>query len=151
MERMEIEETPEEEKEELSLIYRLKGLTKEEADILADRIMQNREVALDTMVREELGLDPSQLGSPWGATFSSLISFAIGAAVPVLPYALGIGNRAFSLSGGLSAIALITVGATLAVLSGKGVLWGGLRMLLIGMAAAGVTFGIGSLIGVTLD
>ena len=151
MERMEIEETPEEEKEELSLIYRLKGLTKEEADILAERIMQNREVALDTMVREELGLDPSQLGSPWGATFSSLISFAIGAAVPVLPYALGIGNRAFSLSGGLSAIALITVGATLAMLSGKGVLWGGLRMLLIGMAAAGVTFGIGSLIGVTLD
>ena len=149
-ERRELEETPEEEKEELSLIYQLKGLIKEEADHLAERIMQSPDVALDTLTREELGLDPSQLGSPWGATISSFVSFAAGAVVPVLPYVLGANGLAFSLSGGLSAIALLAVGATLSALSGKSALWGGLRMLLIGMVAAGATFGIGTLVGKTI-
>ena len=151
MERRELEEIPQEEKEELALIYRLKGLTREEADLLAERIMQNPDVALDTMVREELGLNPSQLGSPWGAAISSFLSFAAGATVPVLPYALGIGDPAFVLSGALSGIALLAVGATLSSLSGKSGLRGGLRMLLIGTVAAGITFGIGSLIGSSLD
>ncbi|MDP2726074.1 MAG: VIT1/CCC1 transporter family protein, partial [Dehalococcoidia bacterium] len=104
MERRELRETPEEEREELSLIYRLKGMTKEEADVLVDRIMQNPEVALSTLLREELGLDPTQLGSPWGASISSFFAFALGAVVPVLPYALRLGDKAFLLSGGLSAI-----------------------------------------------
>ena len=151
MERMELEETPEAEKEELSLIYRLKGLTEEEADLLAERIMQNPEVALETMIREELGLDPSQLGSPWGATLSSLVSFAVGGIIPVLPYVVGVGGMAFLLSGGLSVIALFAAGAILSLLSGKHGLSGGLRMSLIGMVAAGVTYGIGSLIGISLD
>lgn len=151
IERREIEELPEEEKRELALIYRLKGMTEEEADVLAERIMQDPEVALDTMAREELGIDPDQLGSPWGATISSFVSFTMGAVVPVLPYALGATGSAFLLSGVLSAIALFTVGSVLALLSRKGFLRGGLRMLLIGMVTAGVTFTIGSLIGITLN
>lgn len=150
IERKEIEELPEEEKRELALIYRLKGMTEEEADALAERIMQDPEVALDTMAREELGIDPTQLGSPWGATISSFVSFTMGAVVPVLPYALGATDSAFLLSGVLSAIALFTVGSALALLSRKGFLRGGLRMLIIGMVTAGVTFSIGSLIGITL-
>ncbi|MEE8442912.1 MAG: VIT1/CCC1 transporter family protein [Dehalococcoidia bacterium] len=150
MERKEIEEIPEEERAELSLIYRLKGLDKKEADFLAERIMRNPDVALETMVREELGLDPGQLGSPWGATISSFVSFAMGAIIPVLPYALG-GDQAFIVSGALSAVALLVVGMVLSLVSRRTVLWGGLRMLLIGMAAAGVTFGVGRLIGVSLS
>ena len=151
MERRELVETPEEEREELSLIYRLKGMTKEEADVLVDRIMQDPEVALNTMLREELGLDPTQLGSPWGAAISSFFAFALGAVVPVLPYALRLGDRAFLLSGGLSAIALFSVGATLAMLTGKRGIWGGMRMLLIGMASAVITFGVGRMIGVAVS
>jgi VIT1/CCC1 family predicted Fe2+/Mn2+ transporter len=125
-------------------------MTEEEANTLAERIMQDPKVALDTMAREELGIDPSQLGSPWGATISSFVSFTLGAMVPVLPYALGATGSAFFLSGALSAFALFTVGSALALLSRKGFLRGGLRMLIIGMATAGVTFGIGSLIGISL-
>jgi VIT1/CCC1 family predicted Fe2+/Mn2+ transporter len=147
MERRELEETPEEESQKLSLIYRLKGMTQEEADVLVERIMKDPEVALNTMLREELGLDPTQLGSPWGAAISSFLAFAMGALVPVIPYALRLGNRAFLLSGGLSAIALFSVGATLAILTGKRGIWGGVRMLLIGMASAAITFGVGRLIG----
>ncbi|MDO8751771.1 MAG: VIT1/CCC1 transporter family protein [Dehalococcoidia bacterium] len=151
MERRELQETPGDEREELSLIYRMKGMTKEEANVLADRIIQNPEVALNTMVRDELGLDPTQLGSPWGASISSFFSFALGAVVPVIPYALRLGDRAFLLSGVLSAIALFTVGASLATLTEKGWLRGGLRMLLIGMASALATFGVGRLIGVAVS
>lgn len=151
IERREIEEFPEEEARELALIYRLKGMTDEESDALAKRIMQDPEVALDTMAREELGIDPTQLGSPWGATISSFVSFTMGAVVPVLPYALGATGSAFFLSGGLSALALFIVGSAMALMSRKGFLRGGLRMLMIGMATAGLTFGIGSLIGITLN
>ncbi|MSQ22457.1 MAG: hypothetical protein EXR53_03995 [Dehalococcoidia bacterium] len=150
MERRELRETPDAERAELSLIYRLKGMTKEEADVLVDRIMQNPDVALNTMLREELGLDPTQLGSPWSASISSFVSFALGAAVPVIPYALRLGDWAFPLSGGFSAIAIFGVGATLAMLTGKSWLRGGLRMSLIGMASALVTFGVGRLIGVAV-
>jgi predicted membrane protein (TIGR00267 family) len=102
------------------------------------------------MAREELGIDPTQLGSPWGATISSFVSFSLGAVVPVFPYTLAATGSAFYLSGGLSAFALFTVGSALALMSRKGFLRGGLRMLIIGMATAGVTFGIGNLIGITI-
>ncbi len=150
MERRELEETPEEEREELMLIYKLKGMTNEEAKVLVDRIMQNPEVALNTMLREELGLNPTQLGSPWGASISSFLAFSLGALMPVLPYALRLGDKAFLLSGVLSAIALFTVGGTLSVLTGKKGIWGALRMLLFGMVSAMVTFGVGRLIGVAV-
>ena len=150
VEREELEEFPEEEKEELVLIYQAKGLTKQEATTLADRIMQNPEAALDTMAREELGLDPAQLGSPWGAATSSFVAFAAGAFIPVFPHLISEGNFAFALSGILSAVTLGGVGALLSALSGKHVLWGGVRMLIIGLSAAALTFGVGTLVGRTL-
>ena len=147
MERGELEEFPEEEREELVLIYQAKGLTKEEANTVADRIMQDPEIALDTMAREELGLDPRQLGAPGIAAASSFIAFAAGAFVPVLPHILSEGDIAFALSGILSALALVVVGSLLSALSGKHVLWGGVRMLIIGVVAAALTFGLGTLVG----
>ena len=151
VEREELEQFPDDEREELALIYQAKGLTPQEARTLAERIMQDPETALDTMAREELGLDPAQLGSPWIAAVSSFVAFAAGAFIPVFPYIVGEGMFAFSLSGVLSAVALGVIGTLLSALSGKHALWGGVRMLGIGLAAAAVTFGIGRLVGITLD
>ena len=151
LERAELAEMPEEEQEELARIYRAKGLSREEATVVAQRIMKDPEVALDTMMREELELSLEQLGSPWGASISSFVAFAAGAAVPVLPYLVGSGAITLTLSAILSAGALLAVGSLLAALTSKHALWGGLRMLLIGAAAATVTFGIGTLVGAAID
>ena len=150
MEEAELAEWPEEEEEEMVLIYQAKGFSLEDAQGIAKQIMARPQVALETMAREELGLDPSQLGSPWGAAISSFIAFIAGAIVPILPYIFGAGDLALSLSAALSAAALVLVGGTLAALTGRSASWGALRMLLAGGAAAAVTFGIGSLIGVTV-
>ncbi|MSQ40455.1 MAG: hypothetical protein EXR55_02095 [Dehalococcoidia bacterium] len=150
LEARELLEEPEEETEELVLIYQRKGLTRQEAETVAKRIMADPIVALDTHAREELGLDPSQLGSPWAASLSSFAAFAGGAFVPILPYLASVGDSAFLVSIVLSAVALVAVGTLLAYLSGKRVWWGALRMLLAGGIAAGVTFTIGSLLGVAL-
>ena len=102
------------------------------------------------MVREELGLDPNELGSPWGAAVSSFVMFALGALVPVLPFLLGGGNRAVVVSALLSALALLGVGAGLALFTGRSTVFSALRMLGIGAAAAAVTFLVGRLIGVNV-
>jgi len=149
-ERIELIEWPEEELEELELIYQAKGLSAEEASNVAHRVMADPEVALDTMAREELGLDPSELGSPKGAAAASFLAFVGGALVPIAPYLLQAGDMAFSLSAGLSAAALLIVGGALGSMSGRPAWWGGLRMLLAGGAAASVTYGIGSLVGIPL-
>ena len=150
LEARELLEEPEEETEELVLIYQGKGLTRQEAETVAERIMADPAVALDTHAREELGLDPSQLGSPWAAALSSFAAFAVGAFVPILPYLVLGSGAAFPTSIVLSGGALVTVGALLAYLSGKRVWWGATRMLLAGGIAAAVTFTIGSLIGVAV-
>ncbi len=150
LEEAEIEEWPEEEHEELVLIYQAKGFSEEDAEGIAKQIMTRPHVALETMAREELGLDPGQLGSPWGAALSSFIAFVAGAIVPIIPYLLGAGGLAFSLSAGLSAGALVLVGSVLAAMTGKSIAWGGLRMILAGGVAASITFGVGRLIGVTI-
>ena len=147
---MGLDEWPEDAKDDLVLIYEAKGLSREVSERVAKQIMESRPVALDTMVREGLGLDPGQLGSPWGAAASSFLAFVSGALVPILPYVFDAGSAAFVLSGVLSAGALAVVGALLAVVSGRSLVWGGLRMLLAGGAAAAVTFGIGHLVGVSL-
>ncbi len=149
--RKELEEFPEEEREEISLIYRLKGLTKAEADLLAARVMQSKEIALDTMVREQLGLDPHQLGSPTGAAVSSFVAFSAGAFVPLFPYLLSHNSGAFLISGVLTGVALLFVGSLLAYFSKKNAAWGGLRMLLFGAVAGAITNGIGRLVGVAVQ
>jgi VIT1/CCC1 family predicted Fe2+/Mn2+ transporter len=150
LERAEIAEWPEEEEAELRDIYRSKGLNEQEAAAVAKRLMKDPDTALDAMTREELGLSPSDLGSPWGAAISSFVAFVAGAIVPIAPYFFGNGNMTLGLSAGLSAAALIAVGGTLAALTSRSAAWGALRMLLAGSAAALVTYGIGRLVGVSI-
>lgn len=143
-----LDEQPGENADEIALIYEAKGLPREEARSVAGHIMGNTRLALDTIARERLGLNPDDLGSPWGAAVSSFVSFSAGAVLPILPYLAGAGGMAFILSAIVSAAGLLVVGGAVAVASGRGVVWGALRMLVIGGAAAAVTFGIGTLIGV---
>jgi len=148
LERAEMEMMPEEEEAELAASYRAKGFAPEEATRIAHRIFEDPKAALDMLVREELGLDPDQLGSPWGAAAGSFVAFAIGAVIPVIPYLFGGGTTVLAISLGLSLAALFTVGAGVSLLTGRGLLFSGARQLGIGLAAAIVTYIIGSLIGV---
>lgn len=149
LEAEEIERWPEEEANELALIYRAKGVPKQEAEALAATIMHDPGHALDTMAREELGLNPEELGSPWKVAFSSFSAFAAGAIVPVLPYVFGSGTAALAVSLGVSAIALFAVGAGISLLTARHPVVAGLRQVLVGALAATATFAIGRLIGVS--
>jgi len=148
LESEEISAMPEEEANELALIYRAKGVGREEAEAMAARIMRNHDTALDTMAREELGLNPEELGSPLRVAVSSFIAFATGAVVPVIPWLLAAGTVAFLASIILSTLALFLVGAGISLLTGRSAARSGLRQLMVGGAAAAATFGIGRLIGV---
>ncbi|HLY13470.1 MAG TPA: VIT1/CCC1 transporter family protein [Candidatus Limnocylindrales bacterium] len=150
LERAEMEAMPDEEQAELAAIYRTKGFTEEEATRVAARLFRDPKVALDTLIREELGLDPDQLGSPWGAAFGSLVAFAAGAAVPVLPYLVGSGAVAFGVSIVLSLAAMFVVGIAISLLTGRSALFSGARQVGIGALAAAVTFLVGKLIGVAV-
>jgi len=151
LERAELEMMPEEEEAELARLYRARGFSADEARTIAQRIFRDPEVALETLIREELGLDPNELGSPWGAATGSFLAFAAGAVVPVVPYLFGGGGTIFAISLGLSLIALFTVGAGVSLITGRGLLFSGSRQVLIGAAAAAVTFAVGRLIGVSLS
>jgi vacuolar iron transporter family protein len=148
LERAELEAMPEEEQAEMAALYRAKGFPPDEADAIAARLFEDPERALEALIREELGLDPRELGSPTGAAAGSFVSFAVGAAVPVLPYVILSGGAAFATSIVLSLLALFAVGAGVSLLTGRGFLFSGLRQVAIGAGAALVTFAVGSLIGV---
>ena len=150
MEQQELEMSPKEEEEELSLIYQAKGIPEREAAMLARRIIENPKTAIDTLAREELGLDPSQLGSPWSAAASSFVAFVAGALVPVLPYLFVAGQAAWIASALFSCLALFGVGALLSIFTARGPLLSGLRMLMIGLLASGITYGVGWLLGVSV-
>jgi len=147
-ERDELLRYPAEEAAELALIYEARGLPKEQAARVAESMIANPKNALDTLAREELGLDPAELGSPWGAALFSFLSFAGGALVPLLPFALGGGSRALAIAVGLTGAALFGIGATISLFTGRGAVRGGVRMLLIGGAAGAITNLIGRLFGV---
>lgn len=149
MEKQELEMSPKEEEEELSLIYRAKGLPEKEAALLAHRIIANPHTAIDTLAREELGLDPSELGSPWVAALSSFVSFVVGAFIPVLPYLLSGGATAVLLSAALSFAALFGVGALVSIFTARGPLVSGGRMVAIGVLVSAITYGVGWLFGVS--
>ena len=151
VERAELEEVPREEAQELALIYQRKGFTRQEARAVAERIIANPEVALETLAREELGLDPDQLGNPWTAAISSFLAFGFGALIPLLPNLFTTDLLALILTVALSGAAVFGIGALLGTLTGKNLFWGGGRMLFVGAAAAGVTYGIGSLVGISLE
>ena len=150
MEATELSVTPEEEMEELALIYRAKGMTRVEAERIAGQLTADPDVALDSLVREELGLDPAELGSPYGAAISSFLAFALGAVLPVMPFFFGASAMNVVASLALACMALFAVGALISVFTGRSVLFSGGRQLAIGLAAAAVTFALGSVIGVTV-
>jgi VIT1/CCC1 family predicted Fe2+/Mn2+ transporter len=151
-EKMELEQVPEEELEEMVLIYQAKGLSEPEARALAERMMANKDIALDTLVREELGIDPDELGgSAWSAAGASFFLFAGGAIFPIIPFLLLQGQAAVIGSLLLSGAALFTIGAGTSLFTGRTVLFSGVRQLVIGLAAAAVTYGIGLLFGVSLS
>ncbi|HEX5149405.1 MAG TPA: VIT1/CCC1 transporter family protein, partial [Candidatus Limnocylindrales bacterium] len=150
LERAELEAMPAEEQAELAMLYRAKGFTADEANTIAARMFADPQHALDTLVREELGLDPDQLGSPWGAAGGSFVAFGIGAIVPVIPYVITTGSVAFFVSIGLSVAALFAVGAGVSLLTGRSLLFSGARQVLIGSAAAVVTYFVGIAIGVSI-
>ncbi len=150
LEREELDQYPEEEAHELALIYAARGLPRDEARQLADRLIGDREHALDTLAREELGLNPDDLGSPTGAALSSFVSFAAGAAVPLLPFVLGAGAASLGVAIALTAVALFAVGSMLSLFTGRSALSSGARMLAIGAGAGVVTYLVGNLLGVTL-
>ena len=150
MEQQELEMSPKEEEEELALIYQAKGIPEADARMMARRIVENPRTAIDTLAREELGLDPSQLGSPWVAAGSSFAAFILGAIVPVIPYIVSSGGTAFMASALLSCVALFAVGALLSIFSARGVLFSGARMLAIGLFASAITYVVGWLLGVSV-
>jgi VIT1/CCC1 family predicted Fe2+/Mn2+ transporter len=147
-ERDELERYPAEEAEELALIYAARGIPLEQARDITKKLIANPDQALDTLAREELGLNPDDLGSPIGAAISSFIAFCIGASLPLIPFLLGL-SRGVLIAACLSGAALFVVGALLSLFSGKSAWLGGARMLLIGSAAAAATYFIGSLFNVS--
>lgn len=150
LEATELRDKPEEELEELVLIYRAKGLPGDQAREVATSIMSDKDVALDTLAREELGLDPDALGSPWGAAFSSLVAFAIGAVVVIVPYLFGGGTTAFVTAVALAVAAMAAVGAGIGVLNGRSPVRSAVRQVAAGTLAAGVTYVVGAIIGTTV-
>jgi VIT1/CCC1 family predicted Fe2+/Mn2+ transporter len=151
VERDELLESPEEEKQELVLIYEAKGLAPAQAKALAERIIANKDTALDTLAREELGIDPDELGgSPWVAGGTSFLLFAGGAIFPVAPFVFLHGGAAIILSLVLSGLVMFAIGAGTTLFTGRGLLFSGTRQLAIGIGAAAITFGLGRVLGVAL-
>jgi len=150
LEREELDRYPEAEAEELALIYEARGLNREEATSMAKTLTADPEVALKTLAREELGLNPDDLGSPWGAALASFVSFAAGAAIPLAPFFFLGSAASLPVSVALSAASLLAVGAALSLFTGRSAVYSGLRMLAIGGAAGTVTYLVGTLLGVTL-
>ena len=150
LERAELEAMPAEEQAELAAVYVSKGFTPDEAETIAARMFKDPQHALDTLVREELGLNPDELGSAWGAASGSFIAFGIGAIIPVIPYLFGSGAGAFWAAIVASLSALFLVGSGVSLLTGRSLLFSGARQVGIGAAAAAVTYLVGNLIGVSV-
>ncbi|HET7483655.1 MAG TPA: VIT1/CCC1 transporter family protein [Actinomycetota bacterium] len=151
IERQELAERPEEEREELALIYMAKGLPEAEARALADRLMSDPTTALDTLAREELAVDPDDLGgSAMGAAVSSFLLFAMGAILPVIPFMFLEGFAAIVTSAAISAAGLFGIGAAITLFTGRSAWVSGGRQLAIGAAAAALTYGVGLLLGVAV-
>ncbi len=148
MERIELKRRPESERAELVQIYRSRGIDQRTAEELASALMRDPDVALETHAREELGIDPTELGSPVAAAVSSFLAFATGALIPLLPWFFGSGTAAIVVSIVLGAVAAVTVGALLARFTGRSVLRSALRQLMWSAVPAAVTYAIGSAVGV---
>ncbi len=148
----ELEQSPEAETKELALIYQAKGIAREQAWLIASKVMENRDTALDTLAREELGIDPAELGgNPWSAAGVSLLLFAVGAIFPVVPFFWLGGATAIALSVLLSFLGLGAVGMVTSLFNGRSFTYSALRQIVFGGLAAAITFGVGALFGTTLS
>ncbi|HSN18574.1 MAG TPA: VIT1/CCC1 transporter family protein [Gammaproteobacteria bacterium] len=147
LEDAELKAYPEEEAEELALIYEARGIPPADATRMADTLIRDPSRALDTLAREELGLNPRELGSPWGAAIASFAAFAAGAIVPLLPF-IWHGAHDLGVAIGLTLVGLFGTGAVVSLFTGRSPWWSGLRMMLIGAAAGAVTWLVGHMFGV---
>jgi VIT1/CCC1 family predicted Fe2+/Mn2+ transporter len=150
LEREELDHYPDAEAEELALIYEERGLPRDEAVSIAKKIVADPERALDTLAREELGLNPDDLGSPAGAAVASFVSFAAGAAIPLAPFFFRAGTASLPVAIAATGVALFVVGSVLSLFTGRSMLASGARMLAIGAAAGAITYFTGKLLGVSL-
>ena len=148
LERIEISRRPENERRELAAIYRERGVAPHTADSLATEMMRDPELALETHAREELGIDPSQLGSPVSAALSSFLAFAVGAVFPLLPWFFAKGTAATVTSVIVGAVAAVGIGVALSTFTGRSAVRSAARQLAIATLAAGVTFAVGNAVGV---
>jgi len=150
LEAAEIAADPAGEQQELADIYTGRGVRPATARVLARELSASPELALATHAREELGIDPEQLGSAWGAAGSSFVSFVVGAIVPLLPWFVLTGTAAVIGSVVLGAAAALAIGATLARFTGRSPVRSALRQLAVAVLAGAVTYGVGALLGVTV-
>lgn len=150
LEQQELNAYPQEEAEELAMIYEARGIPAADAKRLAETLIGDPKRALDALAREELGLNPHELGSAWGAAGASFLAFAVGAAVPLLPFLSGAAHG-LAISMGITAVALFITGAVVSLFTGRALLWSGLRMVGVAAIAAGVTYLVGHLFGVALS
>jgi VIT1/CCC1 family predicted Fe2+/Mn2+ transporter len=151
LEREEIAEYPEEEAEELALIYEARGVALAQAREVSHALLARPDQALDVLAREELGLNPDNLGSPWGAAAASFLSFAAGAAVPLIPFLVSMsGTRALVATAVIAGIGLFAVGLALSLFTGRQALRGALRMVLIGGGAGTLAFFVGRALGTVI-
>ncbi len=150
-EKDEIASSPEEEAGELALIYQARGVDEETARRIATRLMSNPDTAIDALARDELGIDPEELGgSAWEAAITSFLLFAAGAIVPVLPFLFLSGTAAVITSAALSSVGLFAIGAAITLFTGRSILYSGLRQVFFGLVAAAAVFLVGHLVGVSI-
>jgi VIT1/CCC1 family predicted Fe2+/Mn2+ transporter len=147
LERDELAQYPQEEAAELALIYQARGMQPTEAKALALRMISDPEMGLDTLAREELGINPDELGSPWQAALFSFFAFVVGGLVPLMPYLLNLQRHPLLICVFMSTIGLFVVGAAISLFTGRQALWGGFRMLGIGGLAGLVSYFIGHAVG----
>ncbi len=148
LQRRQLTDERDQERAILMTIYESKGLSREESKLIVDRIMQEPERALDTFVREEIGLSEETMGSPISAALGSISAFAVGAVIPLVPFLVApTGGLALPVSLVLSVVALAGIGFAVDRLTHRGAVFTALRQALLGLAAAAVTYGIGALLG----
>lgn len=151
LEAEELETAPDEEEKELALLYEAQGISASHAAEMAQKVMENKGNALDVLVQEELGINKNELnGSAWQAAFTSFFLFAIGAIIPVFPFFFIHGPSVVGISLGCSIVGLFFIGSIITLFTGKNLFLSGLRQMILGLLAAGATFGIGRLIGASI-
>ena len=147
VERKSLRENPVEERAELVELFEQRGIDPKLSGLLADELMRDPELALRTHAREELGVDPTAIGSPWRAALGSLVSFGVGALIPLLPWLINHDSKPIGISIGLGVVAAATLGGAIGRMTGRGVVRSAARFLLISGASAAVTYVVGVLIG----